>query len=59
MKALTYIEQGKFALLDKPEPEILRIPGPTTEIKPEIGSVSITNQSRAFCLYVRLSLAEN
>ena len=23
MKALTYIEHGKFALLDKPKPEIL------------------------------------
>ena len=25
MKALTYIEHGKFALLDKPKPEILAL----------------------------------
>ena len=51
MKAATYIEHGKIALLDKPEPEILRIPEPTTETKPEIGSVMITNQPRDYYLH--------
>ena len=47
MKALTYIEHGKFALLDKPKPVILD-PGVGTYVKETFGSKRYTlwnNQS--------------